>query len=314
MVNGDRNETGGWCSNRSSRKPKFWFCLVRVRTVMAAMTLFSCSGNSPGSRPMQPDVQENRFGILKAAYESFNRGDMAAAVVAMDPNVEWIEPAEFPGGRRPYRGPKDVMVYLANSRAGWEEGRSNPELLIPAGDKVVVFVHARFRRRGSAEWHEVRLADVYTFRGLVIVSMHAFESRDDALKFAGVTAKFTIVLTSPGGQEPPPTGFAAVLPDEIKWQPEAGLPGVQVAILLRDPDKQVPIVTRVKLPPNTNVMPHTHPTARTYTVLAGEWKLGFGEKFEAEKLRTFPAGSICRLPAGVPHFQATRGGGSSYPN
>jgi len=103
------------------------------------------------------------------------------------------------------------------------------------------------------------------------VSMHAFASRGDALKFAGVTAKFTIVLTSPGGQEPPPTGFAAVLPDEIKWQPEAGLPGVQVAILLR-------------------------------------------EKFEAEKLRTFPAGSICRLPAGVPHFQATRGGGSSYPN
>ena len=52
-------------------------------------------------------------------------------------------------------------------------------------------------------------------------------------------------------------------------------------------------------------MPHTHPSARTYTVLAGEWKLGFGEKFEAEKLRTFPAGSVYSLPAGVPHFQAT---------
>ena len=75
---------------------------------------------------MQPDVQENRFGILKAAYESFNRGDMAAAVVAMDPNVEWIEPPEFPSGGRPYPGPKDVMVYLANSRAGWEEGRVIP--------------------------------------------------------------------------------------------------------------------------------------------------------------------------------------------
>jgi hypothetical protein len=174
---------------------------------------------------------------------------MAAAVVAMDPNVEWIEPPEFPSGGRPYPGPKDVMVYLANSRAGWEEGRSNPELLIPPGDKVVVFVHARFRRRGSAEWHEVRLADVYTFRGLVIVSMHAFESRDDALKFAGVTAKFTITLAFPGGQEPPPAGFAAVLPDEIKWQPEAGLPGVQVAVLLGDPDKQVPIVMRVSFRP-----------------------------------------------------------------
>ena len=80
---------------------------------------------------------------------------------------------------------------------------------------------------------------------------------------------------------------------------------MQVATLLGDPDKPVPIVTRVKLPPDTNVMPHTHPNARTYTVLAGEGKLGFGEKFEAEKLLTFPAGSVYRLPAGVPHFQAT---------
>ena len=40
-------------------------------------------------------------------------------------------------------------------------------------------------------------------------------------------------------------------------------------------------------------------------MLAGEWKLSFGEKFEAERLRTFPAGSVYRLPAGVPHFQAT---------
>src|SRR5215472_4105860 len=162
---------------------------VRVRTVVVTVTLFSCSCSLPGSRPVQPEVQANRFRILTDAYASFNRGDMAAAVAAMDPNVEWIEPAEFPGGHRPYRGPKDVMVYLTNSRAGWEQGRSDPERLIPAGDKVVVFVRARFRRRGSTEWHEVRLADVYTFRELVIVAMHAFASRDDALNFAGITAK-----------------------------------------------------------------------------------------------------------------------------
>ena len=152
MVNGDRNETGGWCSNRSSRKPKFWFCLVRVRTVMAAMTLFSCSCNSPGSRPMQPDVQENRFGILKAAYESFNRGDMAAAVVAVDPNVEWIEPAEFPGGGRTISRSerRDGVSGQLAGRMG--RGPSNPELLIPAGDKVVVLsMHiSAARKRGMA--------------------------------------------------------------------------------------------------------------------------------------------------------------------
>jgi len=61
------------------------------------------------------------------------------------------------------------------------------------------------------------------------------------------------------------------------------------------------------MPPATaRVMPHTHPDARTYTVLAGEWKLGFGPNFDETALLTFPAGSVYTLPANVAHFQATR--------
>jgi hypothetical protein len=40
-------------------------------------------------------------------------------------------------------------------------------------------------------------------------------------------------------------------------------------------------------------------------VLAGEWQLGFGEQFDAAALRSYPAGSVYLLPAGVAHFQAT---------
>jgi hypothetical protein len=53
------------------------------------------------------------------------------------------------------------------------------------------------------------------------------------------------------------------------------------------------------------VQPHTHPEARSYTVLAGEWKLGFGEQFNEANLRSFPAGSLYRLPADVAHYQAS---------
>ncbi len=35
---------------------------------------------------------------LRAAYAAFNRGDMDAAVEALDAHIEWSEPAEFPGG------------------------------------------------------------------------------------------------------------------------------------------------------------------------------------------------------------------------
>jgi uncharacterized RmlC-like cupin family protein len=100
-------------------------------------------------------------------------------------------------------------------------------------------------------------------------------------------------------------GFVAVLPKDIKWLPEPQAPGSATAILLGSPDKPGPFVVRVRLPANTKVMPHTHPVERTYSVLAGEWKLGFGETYDAQKLHRFPAGSIYRLPARVPHYQAT---------
>jgi len=59
------------------------------------------------------------------------------------------------------------------------------------------------------------------------------------------------------------------------------------------------------MPANVRLMPHLHPEARTYTVLSGEWKLGFGEQFDPTRLRSYPAGSVFRLPARVAHFQAT---------
>jgi quercetin dioxygenase-like cupin family protein len=102
-----------------------------------------------------------------------------------------------------------------------------------------------------------------------------------------------------------PSGFAHVLPSGIKWIPSPVVPGTYRAVLLGNPDEAGPFVMRVKAPPGTRIMPHTHREERVYTVLAGEWKLGFGEKFDAGKLMTFPAGSVYRLPANVPHFQAT---------
>ena len=59
------------------------------------------------------------------------------------------------------------------------------------------------------------------------------------------------------------------------------------------------------MPANIRLMPHVHPEERTYTVLSGEWKLGFGTRFDESVLRRYPAGSVFRLPARVPHFQAT---------
>lgn len=100
-------------------------------------------------------------------------------------------------------------------------------------------------------------------------------------------------------------GFVAMVARDITWIPEPQAPGAELAILIGDPEKPGPFVVRVRLPADVRVMPHTHPVARTYSVLSGEWKIGFGRVFDAAKLHTFPAGSVYHLPAMVPHYQAT---------
>ncbi len=122
---------------------------------------------------------------LRQAYEAFNRGDIQACLVALDPNVEWIEPAEFVGGGV-YQGHSGVAQYLTQSRAAWAEIHSEPEELIQVGDKVVVFVHTRVRSKDSDQVREGRIADVYTIRGDKVIRMRAFLDRQEALRYAGV--------------------------------------------------------------------------------------------------------------------------------
>lgn len=129
--------------------------------------------------------ESEEIAALRDAYAAFNRNDIAATVAALDPHIEWTEPAEFPGGGT-YHGHAGVIAYLSQSREGWAEGSSQPEEFIVAGDNVIVFVYARVRPKGSAEWRETRLADVFTFRDGKAIRMRAFADRQEALEWAGV--------------------------------------------------------------------------------------------------------------------------------
>jgi uncharacterized protein len=131
------------------------------------------------------EQRDQAIRLLRDAYDAFNRGDIAKAVEELDPAIEWTAPASFPGGGT-YHGREGVSQYLTQSRAGWAEGRSEPEKFIATRDRVVVFVHARMRMKGSSDWREVRLADVYTFRNGRPVSMRAFADRKEALNWVGV--------------------------------------------------------------------------------------------------------------------------------
>jgi ketosteroid isomerase-like protein len=151
---------------------------------LVAASLIACyRADKP---PMQNPQTEQRVAILRAAYAAFNRGDIDASVQSLDPNIDWSEPTEFPGGGS-YHGRDGAKKYLTNSRASVAEVISEPEQFIPAGDRIVVFVYARVRPKDSTTWQEVRLADVYLFRDLTPIQMRAFADRQAALQWANTT-------------------------------------------------------------------------------------------------------------------------------
>jgi ketosteroid isomerase-like protein len=124
---------------------------------------------------------------VKETYDAINRNDIAAAVNAFDPQVEWVEPPDFPTPGT-YRGHAEVMAHISRGRNTWAEGACELEGCIVAGDKIVALLHVRVRLKGHTEWIDGRFADVHTFRRGKLIQVRTFGKREDALEWAGATA------------------------------------------------------------------------------------------------------------------------------
>lgn len=105
---------------------------------------------------------------------------------------------------------------------------------------------------------------------------------------------------------------APLLPDRIPFVSPPGLLGVQVAQLLGDPKQPTPYLIRVKLADGARIPPHTHPDARSSTVLAGTLYVGFGETFVESQVVAVPTGGVYVAPAGVPHYLWAKDGEVIY--
>jgi ketosteroid isomerase-like protein len=109
--------------------------------------------------------------LVLGAYAAYARGDIEAAVAPLHPDVEWIEPDEFPnGGRRV--GPAAVAEYLRASRATWAELVSEPTAHRRGADIVVLHhVHGTLK---DGTRQEATVADVYTVEDGRVVRMRAY--------------------------------------------------------------------------------------------------------------------------------------------
>ena len=116
---------------------------------------------------------------------------------------------------------------------------------------------------------------------------------------------FAMALTA----DKTPKEIVGVTPEEVRWfTPPYYTDGRQRAQMLGDSSKGGAWIDRVKIPAGARVLAHTHPHDEVVTVIDGAWYLGEGEKFDAAKLKRYPAGSFIVIPAGVPHFVAAKEG------
>ena len=83
--------------------------------------------------------------------------------------------------------------------------------------------------------------------------------------------------------------------------------GISQNALVGDSTKPGLYIIRLKFPDGYCLASHSHPDSRNITVLKGEWLSGYGNKFEANALKSLPAGSFYTEPEGLPHFTFTKG-------
>ena len=101
--------------------------------------------------------------------------------------------------------------------------------------------------------------------------------------------------------------IVTLTPEQVQWfTPAYYKDGRQRAKLYGDSNGEGAWVDRVKMPADLRVQAHTHPHDELVTVIEGTWYLGEGRKFDPAKLKGYSAGSFIVIPAGMPHFVATK--------
>ena len=128
---------------------------------------------------------------LKQFFAAINRNDMQAITRDFDAQIVRVEPEGFPTAGT-YRGIAEVQEHVAKGRGTWAEGTCEPEKFLVNGDKVVVYLHARVRLKGSTDWVGGRFADGFEFQNGKIIQYLSFGERAEALEWAGIEEREAI--------------------------------------------------------------------------------------------------------------------------
>jgi quercetin dioxygenase-like cupin family protein len=115
------------------------------------------------------------------------------------------------------------------------------------------------------------------------------------------------VLASAEAPAPEP-----VLPEALEWFSPPGNAGLKAAWVVGAEQESGLYALRVRLAPGARIAPHTHPDARTSTVLSGTLYVGFGATVDETAMVAVPTGAVYVAPANQPHYLWARDGEVVY--
>ncbi len=126
--------------------------------------------------------------VIEGLYTATGRGDVAAALALIDPEIEinyrGVVPDLYGRDLHGHQGVGEVMATVSGE---FSEFEASPEEIFDAEDKVVVVVFQRGVGRASGIPVERRVAQVWTVRDGMAVRWQIFKDRAEALEAAGIS-------------------------------------------------------------------------------------------------------------------------------
>jgi uncharacterized protein len=132
-----------------------------------------------------PDAEPN-VELVRQVYEAFSRGDHAALLERLHPDVEWLPMRTLLEGSG-YRG-RAAVAQLLEQKGVLQDLDVEPEELIPVGtDRVLAEVRLCGRGRGSGVSVDERLTDLWTIRDGQVARFQVFSRPAEARRAAGLS-------------------------------------------------------------------------------------------------------------------------------
>jgi ketosteroid isomerase-like protein len=127
---------------------------------------------------------------VRRMYAAYARGDFETGLSCLDPDIEFSQPVDEPGGGI-YHGHEGVIQAFARWTAAWDDYRVEVEELIDLGDGVLVRTRHHGRGKDSGVEVEMQIFQLWTLRDDKVVRARMYydeaEAREAGLRESGST-------------------------------------------------------------------------------------------------------------------------------